>query len=184
MTDDARRYPIGRPPAEPRLTSGERARAIAGIARLPALVRAAADRLPPEMWDVPYRPGGWTARQVVHHLADSHVNFYVRLRLALTEDGPVVRPYREAAWAELPDARDGTPHDSVDLLDALHRRIIALLNALPETDFAREIFHPEHGRNQSIDELLGAYAWHGRHHLAHLELVAASGARPAPDDPR
>ena len=115
--------------------------------------------------DTPYREGGWTLRQVVHHVADSHINAYVRVKLALTEENPTVKPYEEQLWAELPDSR--LPIDlSLELLEQLHTRLSAVLEDV--TDFARPWTHPAQGRTFTLDTLLGMYAWHGRHHVAHV----------------
>jgi hypothetical protein len=144
--------------------------AIEQIAALPTQIREAVARLGDARLDTPYREGGWTARQVVHHLVDSHVNSYCRFRLALTEDRPTIRPYDEKAWAELEDARTGAVDLSLDLLEALHRRWVVLLRAMNPEDFDREFVHPERGP-MSLKTNVRLYAWHGRHHLAHLNLI-------------
>lgn len=161
------RYPIGKfaPPAE--ASPDDRHRRIEEIAGLPAALRAAVDGLAPEQLDTPYRPGGWTVRQVVHHVPDSHINAYVRFRLSLTEEQPTIRPYEEARWAELDDARTLPPDVSLALLDALHDRWVTLLRALPDSAWARTLNHPESGVH-TLDWLLALYAWHGRHHVAHV----------------
>jgi hypothetical protein len=174
MTDMELRYPIGRPKRQARLDPGERAELIAEIGRLPALLRSAAALLSEEQWSATYRPGGWTGRQVIHHLADSHLNFYARVRLLLTEDSPTIKPYREALWAELADARDAPPEVSLALLDALHARLGLLLTSLPPEAFARELLHPDQDRPQSLDEMLTIYSWHGLHHVEHLKMLASS----------
>lgn len=117
--------------------------------------------------DTPYREGGWTVRQVVHHLPDSHLNAYVRLKLTLTEDAPVIRPYDEARWAELEDTRVTPIETSLLLLDSLHTRFVALWRAMRPEDFSRPLTHPDHGA-KDLDWLLSMYAWHGRHHIAHI----------------
>jgi hypothetical protein len=119
--------------------------------------------------DTPYRPGGWTIRQVIHHVPDSHMNAYVRMKLAVTEQKPTIKTYEEALWAELPEARTAPIAMSLDLLDALHRRWTAFLRALPAADFGRAFQHAEWGL-VSVDEALGMYAWHCRHHTAHVKL--------------
>jgi uncharacterized damage-inducible protein DinB len=160
------RYPIGRADTKTPLAAGERAQRIDAIAAAPAQLRQAVSGLSDAQLDTPYRPGGWTVRQTVHHLADSHMNAFVRLRLGLTEDNPTIKPYDERAWSELPDMR--LPIDvSLRLLDALHERFVHLLRAMPESSFQRTIFHPENGP-MTLDALLGMYAWHGRHHTAHI----------------
>jgi hypothetical protein len=161
------RYPIGPFRAPASASPEERAAWIGEIAILPAHLREAVSGLDEAALDAPYRPGGWTVRQVVHHLPDSHANAYVRFKLALTEDSPTIRPYDEAAWARLPDSA-GPVEDSLDLLDALHRRWTRLLEAMDEADFARAFVHPEHGRRLDLSTVLALYAWHGRHHLAHI----------------
>ena len=161
------RYPTGKFAYDPNPTIETRTAAIAAIAALPGELKAV---LPSAQIDRPYREGGWTARQVVHHMADSHMNAFVRFRLALTEDRPTVKPYDEAAWARLADARLD-PQVSVQILDGLHQRWHVMLEAMRETDFAREAIHPEHGP-RSLDWFLQLYAWHGRHHIGHLQLTA------------
>jgi hypothetical protein len=161
------RYPIGRfvPPAAS--THETRNAAIDAISATPAQVRRAVEGLDEDQLDTPYRPDGWTVRQVVHHVPDSHLNAYVRLKLALTEDAPTIKPYDEAAWALLADTPSVPVDVSLSLLDALHRRWVALLRSMTPDDFAREYIHPETGRH-SIDHLLALYAWHGPHHVAHI----------------
>jgi hypothetical protein len=169
MSNDPR-FPVGRfaPPASS--TGEERAAWIAELAILPAHLREAVAAADDAVLDAPYRDGGWTVRQVIHHLPDSHLNAYVRFKLALTEERPTIRPYDEAAWATLPDSR-GPAGPSLDLLDALHRRWTGLLESMSDSDFARVYVHPEHGRAWSLAEALALYAWHGRHHLAHVRSV-------------
>lgn len=169
MSDDPR-FPIGRFQALADPSTEQRAAWIDQIRRLPAELRAAVRGLDDEQLDVPYREGGWTVRQVVHHLPDSHLNAYVRFRLALTEEEPTIRPYDEGRWAELSDARRAPVELSLSLLDALHARWAMLLEAMEPGDFARALVHPESGR-QTLDRVLQLYAWHGRHHLAHVTGV-------------
>ncbi len=145
-----------------------RAECVRRIAAAPGQVRAAVAGLDDAQLDTPYRPGGWTVRQVVHHLPDSHLNAYTRIRLALTEDTPTIKPYEEARWAELPDARLLPVEVSLALLEALHARWVPLLQGLGAADGARPLRHPEHGRFMNVDELLALYAWHGEHHVAHI----------------
>jgi hypothetical protein len=134
---------------------------------LPGRFRTLVSGLTDAQLDTPYRPGGWTVRQVVHHVPDSHMNAYIRMKLAVTEDQPNVKTYEEARWAELPEAKSGPIAMSLDLLDALHRRWVAFLRALPERDFQKAFLHPEWG-TVSIDEALSMYAWHCRHHAEHI----------------
>ncbi len=130
-------------------------------------MRAAIAGLNEEQLDTPYRDGGWTVRQVVHHVADSHMNAYVRFRLALTEQEPVIKPYDEAAWAELADAKDAPPEISLALIDALHDRWTRLLRSMSGADFLRQFRHPELGA-VPLEKNLALYAWHGKHHVAHI----------------
>lgn len=163
----APRYPLGPMPQPPALTPGERARAISALRTLPAELRAAVSRLDDPQLDTPYRAGGWTLRQVVHHVADSHLNAFIRLKLALTEENPAVKPYDEGRWADLPDMR--LPAGvSLGLLDGLHVRWAAVLENLKPLDWAREWTHPAQGLTFTVDTLAAMYAWHGRHHTAHI----------------
>ncbi|HEV8581306.1 MAG TPA: bacillithiol transferase BstA [Thermoanaerobaculia bacterium] len=168
MTD--LRYPIGKARLETRLGDGERRELIDQIAEAPARLRAAVEGLTPEQLDTPYRPGGWTVRQLAHHVPDSHLNAYVRFKLALTEAEPAIKPYEEALWAELPDTRDVPVEVSLALLENLHRRWVALLRSLSAADFERTLRHPDHGV-LNLNQLLGMYAWHGRHHVAHVTAL-------------
>jgi len=173
-SDDHLRYPIGRPQLPTAtLTPAERAAYIQQIAELPALLAAAAERLGAERLGLSYRPGGWTGQQVVHHVADSHLNAYCRFRLALKEDNPTIRPYDEATWAELPDVAATPITVSLALLASLHSRWGTLLHHLTEAQWQRTFFHPETKRTATLDQTLALYSWHGRHHLGHLELLNA-----------
>ncbi len=145
----------------------QRRKLIAGIAETPARLRAAVARLSPPQLDTPYRPEGWTVRQVVHHLADSHLNSYTRFRLALTEQEPTIKPYDEKLWAELTDARTAPIEPSLTLLESLHHRWVLLMRALSPSEFARTLRHPERGV-MTLDEHVCLYEWHGRHHVAHI----------------
>jgi hypothetical protein len=153
-------------------TADDRANWIGALDALPGKLRRAVHGFTPERWDTPYRPEGWTVRQLVHHLADSHLNAYVRVKLALTEDHPTVKPYDEVAWANLEDTRSTPPEVSLALLDALHTRWCVLLRAMSETAFRRTYYHPENGRTVALDELLALYAWHSDHHLRHITALA------------
>jgi hypothetical protein len=161
------RYPIG--PFVPALpvTVASRAAAIADIAALPRHMRGAVAGLAARQLDTPYRPGGWTMRQVVHHVADSHMNAYIRLKLALTEDTPRIKPYDENAWSTLADVALDV-EVSLALLDTLHARWVAVLDAMTPDAFTRSFVHPELGEAVSIDRLIQTYSWHSRHHVAHL----------------
>lgn len=163
------RFPIGKyeRPAQLPLSGEARAALIHDIERAPAGLRAAVERLSEAQLDTPYRPGGWTIRQVVHHVPDSHMNGYTRMRLAATEDNPTIKPYLEARWAELPDVRSVPVGVSLALLDALHTRWAAFLRGLAPADFQRTFLHPELGV-LPLDVAIGIYAWHGKHHTAHI----------------
>jgi uncharacterized damage-inducible protein DinB len=150
------------------MTEVRRAECIARIAAAPARMRAAVTGLDDSQLDTPYRPGGWTVRQVVHHVPDSHINAYTRIRLALTEDTPTIKPYEEARWAELPDARSLPVETSLRLLESLHARWVPLLERIGAAEGARQFRHPEHGRLMTVDELIALYAWHVDHHAAHV----------------
>ncbi|MHB1861906.1 MAG: YfiT family bacillithiol transferase [Gemmatimonadaceae bacterium] len=166
------RYPIGRFERPAQLTTPERGALIDAIAAAPAALRAAVRGLSDAQLDTPYRPEGWTVRQVVHHVPDSHLNSYTRFRLALTEEQPTIKPYDEARWAELPDARGPLVAESLALLDALHARWVALLRAMSPAEFARTLVHPERpGAPMTLDMMVALYAWHGRHHVAHITAL-------------
>ena len=164
-----RQYPTGKFKFDPNVTPDKRRESISAIGSLPSELKHA---LKTAKLDTPYREGGWTARQVVHHVADSHMNAFIRMRLALTEENPTIKPYREAEWAKLADSRTEDPALSVNLLEALHARWHTLLTSLKDADFARPATHPENGP-VSIDWFLQLYAWHGRHHVGHLKLTAS-----------
>jgi hypothetical protein len=162
------RYPVGRYESLVVVSAAERAVWIQELRQLPAQVRAAAAAANLEQ---AYRPGGWTARQVVHHVADSHMNSFIRFKLALTEEVPMIKPYDEARWADLADM--ALPVEvSLALIDGIHTRWLAVLEAMSEADFSRKFRHPEIGEID-LNYALGLYAWHGRHHLGHLKLAAA-----------
>ena len=174
LTDDRLRYPIGPPQLTTApLTAAERAVYLQQLAELPAQLTAAARQVGGERLQLPYRPGGWTGRQVIHHVADSHLNAYVRFRLALTEDNPTIKPYEEAAWAELPDVAATPITVSLALLESLHSRWVTLLHQLTEAQWQRTFYHPGNQKTSTLDQMLALYAWHGQHHVAHLELLAA-----------
>ena len=162
------RYPIGRFQADGHVTPDRIADLITDVDALPARLRAATLGLSPDQMDTPYRPDGWTVRQVVHHVTDSHLNAYCRFKLALTEEEPVIKPYDEGAWAQLPDQRVTPPEVSLAILEPLHRRWVDLLRSMGVVDFSRTYRHPQHDRAYRLDEALGLYAWHGRHHVAHI----------------
>jgi hypothetical protein len=162
------RYPIGPFSSVGRtLTQEERAQLIHAIEGHPARMRAAVGGLDDAQLDTPYREGGWTSRQVVHHVVDSHVNAYVRFKLAVTEDHPTIRPYEEHVWAELPDGKSAPVDGSLAILDALHARWVSFLRGLSAEDFTRTLHYPDMG-DVTVDFLLEMYGWHGPHHEAHV----------------
>jgi uncharacterized damage-inducible protein DinB len=161
-------YPIGRFEYHGGVLTGEqRKQYIRDISETPTRLAAAVSTLDEEQLNTPYRPGGWTIRQVAHHVPDSHLNAYTRFRLALTEEEPTIRPYHEDRWAELSDARTAPVEYSLELLVSLHRRWVYLLESLTETDFTRVFHHPELGP-VTLDKNLALYSWHGRHHVAQI----------------
>lgn len=162
-------YPIGTfSLTEVSVAPDERAGLITAIAELPAQLRSAVQGLSEAQFDTPYRPGGWTVRQVVHHVPDSHLNAYVRFKLALTEENPTIKPYEEARWAELPDTAGTQIGVSLVLLEALHRRWVVLLKSMSDEQWSRTYFHPDHQTSLRLDAILAMYAWHGKHHTAHI----------------
>lgn len=161
------RYPIGAFEWSGPVSASAIETCIAEIAAAPGELRAAVNGLTSSQLDTPYRPGGWTVRQVAHHLPDSHINSYVRFRLALTEPEPVIKPYDEERWAELSDARTAPVEISLDLLECLHRRWVPLLNSLTPADWKRSFRHPRIGL-APLERSAALYAWHGRHHIAQI----------------
>ena len=165
-------YPVGKVvlPEGP-LTDAERAALIEEVAALPARLTAAARRVGGQGLQRSYRPGGWTGRQVVHHVADVHLNFYMRFHLALADDNPSVPLFKPDAWAALPDVEATPVTVSLTLVEALHARLTLLLWALSEEQWLRTFFHPAHNRTYTLYQALAQLAWHGRHHLAHVESI-------------
>ena len=161
------RYPVGKFQFPEVVTADERRLFIDQIAQTPARLRAAVNGLSDEQLETPYRPAGWTVRQVVHHVPDSHLNSYCRFKLALTEDQPAIKGYAEDRWAELPDGRGGPVEVSLRLLECLHSRWVALLRSLTEAEWKRTFRHSELGLVR-LDQNAALYAWHGRHHEAHI----------------
>lgn len=166
-TSDQLRYPIGTFNYDGDVADEDLERWIDQIATLPQDMRKVVARLSDEQLETPYRPGGWTLRQVIHHVPDSHLNSYVRFKLALTEDEPTIKPYNEARWAELPDSRIVPVSTNLDFLAFLHAKWTALLRAMDRNDFAKRFNHPDFGPT-GLAVTVGYYAWHGRHHLAHI----------------
>jgi uncharacterized damage-inducible protein DinB len=165
MTNDLS-YPIGKFDMSAEISAEMHVANINAIRDLPKSIESAVAGLNDDQLDTEYRPGGWTVRQTVHHVADSHVNSFCRFKLALTEDVPTIRPYREELWAELADSR--LPIDSsLAIIRGVHHRLHVLLESMADSDFERELVHPDSGRF-SVDKLLALYAWHGAHHVAHI----------------
>jgi hypothetical protein len=169
VPDDVR-YPIGRLPVRPPLNAADRATAIDAIAELPAILHAAVDGLGDAQLDTPYRADGWTVRQVVHHLADSHIHAYVRCKLIACEDNPTLKPYNENVWAAMPDAVTLPTTASLQILQGVHERWAHLLRSLDAASFARTGQHPVNGP-VTLDRQLQIYSWHGRHHVAHITAL-------------
>ena len=168
---DQERFPNGKFRTPAVVTPADRADAIRIISEAPAKLRSLVEGMTASQLDTPYREGGWTVRQVIHHLPDSHMNAYVRFKLALTEDEPTIKPYREAAWAELADTAATPPEVSLTLLESLHQRWVILLRGLSEAQWEMAMQHPERGRLR-LDVATAMYAWHSDHHLAHIKLAA------------
>src|SRR3954467_4952757 len=169
------RYPIGKFQPQESYTADEVKSLIARIEALPAKLDSAVKGMTDQQLDTPYRDGGWTVRQVVHHVPDSHMNAYTRVKLALTEEQPTIKPYDEAAWAKLNDVRDTPIETSLLLLETLHQRWDTILRAMTDADFERTLLHPDMGV-MTLDALIAMYAWHGRHHVGHItSLRARSG---------
>lgn len=160
-------YPIGKFSPKGQISDSERREMIRQIEETPKRLREAVNGLSDQQLDTPYRPGGWTVRQVVHHLPDSHLNSYIRFKLAITENHPTIKPYEQHLWAELPEAKSAPIEMSLTLMDALHFRWVLFLKNLKTEDFAKTLNHPESGL-MNLDRLLQLYAWHGRHHVAHI----------------
>lgn len=166
--DENLRYPIGKFKM-PESTSVELiSKHTDVIATLPEKLRKLTESLSNDDLNNTYRPGSWNVRQLVHHIADSHMNAFIRFKLTLTEDVPTIKPYFEDRWAELPDTSDAPISHSISLIDGLHARWVILLNSMSEPDFNMELYHPEHKKNFKLYEMLSLYAWHSEHHLAHV----------------
>ena len=166
MSEDLR-YPVGKLARRPAIDAATREQLIDEIEQLPGRLRAAVSGLSEAQLDTPYRDGGWTVRQVVHHVDDSHMNAFIRMRLAVTEDNPTIKPYEENEWAKLADSRGGPIDLSLPLLDALHRRLTIFLRSLDASAFDRPLVHPDMGQLK-LHDLLQIYGWHSRHHVGHI----------------
>ncbi len=172
MSHDALRFPVG-PFARPETIShADRAALLSSIRELPDVVEAICAKLNAAQWDMCYRDGGWTARQVVHHIADSHGNALFRFRLALTEDNPTIKPYLEDRWAQLADYATVDAAASLMIIRGTHQRWVALMESMAEEDWQRTFYHPQYDRRSTLESTLALYAWHGRHHCGHLQIIA------------
>jgi uncharacterized damage-inducible protein DinB len=169
-SEDLLRYPIGKFIAQDSYTKTEVDANIARIAAIPSKIESAIKNITSQQLDTPYREGGWTIRQVLHHLPDSHLNAYIRFKWTLTEDQPIIKAYNEKAWAETAET-SLDPSDSLNLLKALHVKWVSLLKSLTAEDLKREFTHPETKKNLSLARLIALYAWHGEHHLGHILIV-------------
>lgn len=162
------RYPIGKYEVQP-YSEDQKVKWIRDIRFLPTDIEMASQTFDESQYDTPFREGGWTVKQLIHHVADSHMNAYIRFKLGLTEDNPVIKPYEESEWAKLSDTFTVPVNVSVTLLHALHRRLVALLESISEEQFLnRSVYHPAQQKKILLWDLLGMYSWHGRHHLAHI----------------
>jgi len=165
------KYPIGKYKIPDAITERQIFEWIDQINDLPAKLRSAVSGLTDIQLDTCYREGGWTLRQVIHHMPDSHMNAYIRFKLTITEENPIIRPYYENRWAECDEAKTADPDISIDLLENLHRRWVLFLRSLKYEDFERSYIHPERNRSFTLKEITGMYAWHGEHHLHHILLT-------------
>jgi uncharacterized damage-inducible protein DinB len=161
-------FPIGRYPKPDRFELNDIKQWITVLKLLPSWMDAGIENLDEQQLQIPYREGGWNIQQVIHHVADSHMNAYIRLKLALTEENPTIKPYDEKAWAELEDTKKVPVNISVTLLHSLHRRMVALLENMKEEDWLRTYYHPGFQRKITVWETVALYAWHSRHHTAHI----------------
>ena len=166
------RYPVGKFDFQAAVAPESRPQLIDTLAAAPGRLREAVRGLDEQQLDTPYRPDGWTVRQVIHHVADSHMNSYIRFRLALTEDSPAIKPYDQEQWAQLADARTAAVAPSLELVDGLHQRWVKLLRSFSSADFERTFRHPELGLVR-LDKTLALYAWHSRHHEGHITSLRA-----------
>jgi hypothetical protein len=162
------RFPVGKFKMPEMITSEDRKSMIAILGDLPAALKMAVEGLSIEQLLVPYREGGWCSAQVVNHIADSHMNAFIRFKLALTEVNPTIKPYEEALWAELPDGKDTDLSGSLQLIEGLHKRFVKLLENMNEGDWQRTFFHPANNRKMLLEGVLALYSWHSEHHLAHI----------------
>ena len=176
MSTDDLRYPIGKVADQQNNGNGEydenvKNSLILDIQLCPSLLENAITNLDEHQLNTPYRDGGWTSKQVIHHMADSHMNAFIRFKLGLTEENPTIKTYDEAAWALLSDTKNLPVNISLTLLHALHTRWVELMKNMTDADWQRTVFHPDHKKDMSLWNLLGIYAWHGKHHTAHITAL-------------
>jgi hypothetical protein len=171
MNDDTLRYPTGKFSPLESYTQPDLEKCIGRIETLPSRIESVVKKFSPKHFEISYREGGWTGRQVIHHISDSHMNAYIRFKWALTEDTPTIKAYNEKLWAETGEVKLD-PNLSVNLLKPLHVKLVALLRSLSPEDLKKEYIHPETKKNMRLDRLIAMYAWHGDHHLGHLEIIA------------
>jgi hypothetical protein len=165
------KYPFGRFEYGKTYSKTDTEKHILEIAELPKQLRAVANRLNEQQLEKSYRPDGWTARQIIHHIADSHANALIRVKLALTENSPVIKPYDQDAWSALEDAKKAPVEASLKMVEAIHERWIYVLHSMTEADFSRKYIHPEYNREFQLDEFIALYAWHGKQHCGHLNII-------------
>ena len=168
------KYPIGKFEYGKSFTTAENQRHISIIEQFPNELKALVAKITPPQLEKSYRPGGWTARQIIHHIADSHMNAYMRVKLTLTENNPTIKPYDQDLWANLEDAKNAPVEISLTIIDALHQRWTYLLRTLTNEVLQKTYFHPEYKREFKLEELLALYAWHGKHHYEHLKIISAN----------
>ena len=166
-------YPIGTFVRADHYAADERAACIERLVAQPAAMAAAVSGLSADQLNSPYRPGGWTIRQLVHHVADSHLHMYIRVKLALSADEPLINAYDQDAWVLMADVTDVSPLVSLSMLATIHERVVAVFRSLSQTEFERGLMHPENGR-MTIEQVLAMYAWHGDHHIAHIRAAKAA----------
>ena len=171
MNEEALKYPIGKFAPQDHYSKDELSHAIERISTLPKRLESLVRAFTPKQFDTAYREGGWTGRQVLHHIADSHMNAYIRFKWTLTESTPTIKAYNEKLWAETPDVKQD-PLISLELLKALHVKWVSLLRGMTDEDFKKEYLHPETKKNNRLDRVTAMYAWHGEHHLGHLKIIA------------
>lgn len=165
------KYPIGKFEFGKSYSSADNKKHISIIEQFPKELNVLVEQFKPEQLETSYRPGGWTARQIIHHIADSHMNAFIRVKLTLTEDAPVIKPYDQDKWANLPDVKNTPIEVSLKLIEGIHERWVNVLKTLSDADLQRKYIHPEQNREFKLDEVLALYAWHGRQHYEHLKII-------------